>query len=125
VIRLEPELHLHDDIVVPDLAGWRAERYDWDHEDDAFHTIAPDWCCEILSPGSVDHDRIRKAGVYAREGVGFFWVVHPIEKWIEAFELLPHGQWGLVGVFEGEGPARIKPFDAIELPLASIWGRSA
>jgi Uma2 family endonuclease len=125
VIRPEPELHLHDDIVVPDLAGWRAERYDWDHEDDAFHTLVADWCCEIVSPSSIRHDRVTKANVYAREGVAFFWVVHPTEKWIEAFERLPSSDWKLLGVFEGDEPARIAPFDAIELPMASIWGRRA
>jgi hypothetical protein len=26
VILDEPELHLHDDVLVPDLAGWRRER---------------------------------------------------------------------------------------------------
>jgi Uma2 family endonuclease len=123
VIRQEPELHLHDNIVVPDLAAWRAERYDWDHEDDAFHTLAPDWCCEILSPASAHIDRVVKARIYADEGVGFYWVVHPTEKWIEAFERLPTGDWKLLGYFDGEQGVRIAPFDAIEMPLGKIWGR--
>lgn len=125
VIRPEPELHLHDDIVVPDIAGWRAERYDWDNEDDAFHTLAPDWCCEIVSPSTLRHDRIVKSNLYLREGVSFFWVVHPTEMWIEALERMPTSEWKQLGVYAGEDPVRIKPFDAIELPLARIWGRRA
>ena len=43
----EPELHLGDDILVPDLAGWRRERMP-----EARHRVrdpAPDWVCEVLS----------------------------------------------------------------------------
>jgi hypothetical protein len=39
-------------------------------------------------------------------------------RWLSA-----DGRWILVGYFEGEDPVRIKPFDAIELPIAKLWGR--
>ena len=120
VIVFEPELHLHKDIVVPDLAGWRIERYAT--PDEAFWTLPPDWCCEILSPATQTIDRIAKSALYAREGVGFYWLIDPVEKWIEAFELLPNSQWALVGVFAGDEGARIRPFDAIELPMPKLWG---
>ena len=45
----EPELHLGEDILVPDLAGWRRERMP-DYPDTAWFAIAPDWVCEVLSP---------------------------------------------------------------------------
>ena len=35
----EPELHLDDEIVVPDLAGWRRERMP-DYPDTAYFTLA-------------------------------------------------------------------------------------
>src|SRR5215510_3341747 len=41
----EPELHFGDDIVVPDIAGWRRERMPA-VKDVAFLTLAPDWLCE-------------------------------------------------------------------------------
>ena len=44
----EPELHLSEDILVPDLAGWRRDRMP-DYPDTAYVTLAPDWVCEILS----------------------------------------------------------------------------
>ena len=47
-IIFEPELHLGEDIVVPDLAGWRRERMP-DYPDTAYSTLAPDWVCEVLS----------------------------------------------------------------------------
>ena len=44
----EPELHLGEDILVPDLAGWRRERMP-DYPETAYVTLAPDWVCEVLS----------------------------------------------------------------------------
>src|SRR5688572_18436906 len=49
----EPELHLGDDIVVPDLAGWRNERMPTlPRADQPYFTLAPDWVCEVLSPST-------------------------------------------------------------------------
>ena len=45
----EPELHLGDDIVVPDLAGWRRERLAV-LPDTAYVELAPDWLCIIAPP---------------------------------------------------------------------------
>ena len=44
----EPELHLGEDILVPDLAGWCRERM-VELPDTAYFTLAPDWVCEVLS----------------------------------------------------------------------------
>ena len=119
----EPELHLGGNVVVPDIAGWHADRYGDVADNRAFHTLAPDGCCEILSPGSRGRDRVLKSRIYAREGLGFYWVVDPIECELEAFERLDSGQWALVGVFDGNGAVRVRPFDAVDLELGRIWGR--
>ena len=49
----EPELHLSDDILVPDLAGWRRARMPV-FPDAPYATLAPDWVCECsrLRPAS-------------------------------------------------------------------------
>ena len=44
----EPELHLGEDILVPDLAGWRRERMPA-YPDVAYFTLPPDRVCEVLS----------------------------------------------------------------------------
>src|SRR5512147_1666848 len=41
----EPELHLGEDGVVPDIAGWRRERMGT-IPDEAYFSLAPDWACE-------------------------------------------------------------------------------
>lgn len=63
--------------MAPDLAGWRRERLPELPETAAF-TLAPDWVCEILSEGTERIDRIKKARIYAREGVRNYWIVHPV-----------------------------------------------
>lgn len=37
----EPELHLGDDILVPDLGGWRRERMPYMTDDKPYFTLAP------------------------------------------------------------------------------------
>src|SRR5262245_50476262 len=52
----EPELHLREDALVPDLAGWRKERVPRLPNVAALE-IAPDWVCEILSTSTAKVDR--------------------------------------------------------------------
>ena len=114
----EPELHFGDDVLVPDLAGWRAERVP--ALDVPYFTLAPDWACEVLSPRSGRFDRGPKADVYAREGVGYLWLVDPELHLVESFVLVD-GRWSRLGAWSGDGSARIPPFDAIELELGPLW----
>ena len=64
----KPELHLGDDILVPDLAGGRRTRMPTCPKT-AYTTLVPDWVCEILSPSTRGLDLEAKRPVYAREGV--------------------------------------------------------
>ena len=79
----EPQLHLGEDIVVPDLAGWRRERMPV-FPDAAFFTLAPDWVCEVLSPSTRKLDLGGKSAVYTRAGVSHIWFVDPITRSLEA-----------------------------------------
>ncbi len=79
----EPELHLGPDVLVPDLAGWRRERMPV-FPDVAACELAPDWGCEILSPGTAKLDRTIKLPIYARERVSHAWIIDPNEKTLEA-----------------------------------------
>jgi len=57
-ILFEP-VHLEDDVVVPDLAGWRREGMPELPDVPAF-TSPPDWLCEVISPSSGRIDRVIK-----------------------------------------------------------------
>lgn len=121
VVLDEPELHLHGDVLVPDLAAWRRERMPEVPDASAFE-LAPDWVCEVLSPSTAALDRGAKMPIYAREGVKHLWFVDPVLETLEAFNL-DHGRWIVLGTWAGKTIARIEPFDAIELDLSALWSR--
>ena len=115
----EPEIHLDEDIVVPDLAGWRRERMP-DYPGTAYVTLAPDWVCEVLSESTRRHDLHEKRPIYAREGVPYLWLVDPRDRTLEAFEL-HDGQWLLIATAKDDDPVSIRPFDAITFSLGDLW----
>ena len=115
----EPELHLGEDILVPDLAGWRRERMP-DYPDTAFFTLAPDWVCEVLSASTRRLDLHGKRPVYAREGVAHLWLVDPADRTLEAFELR-ESEWVLIGTAKDDEPVNIRPFDAVTFSLGDLW----
>ena len=115
----EPELHLGEDILVPDLAGWRRERM-VELPDTAYFTLAPDWVCEVLSASTRRLDLHEKRPVYAREGIGHLWLIDPVDRTLEAFEL-HEGQWLLIASAKDDDPVSIRPFDAITFSLADLW----
>jgi len=115
----EPELHLREDIVVPDIAGWNLE-HTGDIPDAAFVDVAPDWVCEVLSPRTQKLDRTRKMGIYAREGVQHVWLVDPADRVLEIYRL-DEGLWAPAAVFHDNAVVRAEPFDAIQIKLAALW----
>jgi Uma2 family endonuclease len=120
ILLLEPELHLGEDILVPDFAGWRRERMPVIETDLPYFTLAPDWACEVLSPKTAMRDRAKKLPIYAREKVTHVWLVDPIARTLEVLRR-EGAQWLILGVFHDEAKVRAEPFDAIELDLAILW----
>jgi Uma2 family endonuclease len=122
IILAEPELHFGEDVVVPDLAGWRRERLP--HvPNTAFLTLAPDWICEVLSRSTEQMDRIEKMPIYAAAGVQFAWLVNPSRRTVEASQLID-GRWSTIGLHKEADRARIPPFEAIEIDLSKLWADS-
>lgn len=120
LILFEPELHLHDDVVVPDLAGWRRERLP-SVPDVPFLTLAPDWVCEVLSPSTERMDRIQKLRIYSREGVRHVWLINPYLRTLEVLRL-EEGRWSVAATHGGDDDrVSVEPFDAVPLELSQIW----
>jgi Uma2 family endonuclease len=107
------------DIFRPDIAVWRkylvpvfpAER-----------PIAyrPDWICEALSPRTAIVDQGTKRAVYAASGVPWYWLIEPTNRTLSVLRLSTEG-YVVSAVVGDRGAARLPPFDAVELDLASIW----
>jgi len=118
----EPELHFGENVLVPDLAGWRRERMPEIPKSHVF-SVVPDWVCEVISPSSGRLDRLKKMPIYAREGVPYAWIVDPEQQVLEARKL-NGGEW-LLREYGGDAKVRVDPFDAIEIDLTLVWGPPA
>jgi Uma2 family endonuclease len=115
----EPELHLHADVVVPDIAAWRRERMPV-LPNAAACELAPDWVCEVISPRTAKYDRREKMRIYARERVDFVWLVDPLARTLEAFRF-DGALWVTAGAFADSERVRAEPFADVELDLSRWW----
>jgi Uma2 family endonuclease len=115
----EPELRLVGQVVIPDLAGWRRERFPADL-DLVGATAAPDWVCEVISPGSERTDKGRKRLIYAEAGISHYWLLDPRAQLLEAFTL-EGGRWVVAGVAEPGLDVSLPPFDAITFPFTDLF----
>jgi len=116
----EPELHLVDDILVPDLGGWRRERMPVMSTELPYFDLPPDWVCEVLSDATRKLDRAKKVPIYARSGVKNVWLVDPIARTLEVLRL-DREKYVIVAVHADDAKVRAEPFDAIELDMAILW----
>ncbi len=118
-ILFEPELHLGADVLVPDLAGWRRQRLPV-LANVPYFELAPDWVCEVISPTTARLDRVRKLPLYAREQVGYVWLVDPLMRTLEVYRL--EGQrWVVVSTHGGAEGVRAEPFEGVELDMGRWW----
>lgn len=116
---IEPEIGLGEHTMVPDLAGWRKERFPADEETN-WISAAPDWICEVLSPSTLRVDKIRKMPLYAEHGVKHFWLIDPNAKTLDVFRL-QSGKWLLLGTHAEDDKVRAEPFQEIEIDMAGLW----
>jgi Uma2 family endonuclease len=119
VILIEPELHFGNDVLVPDVAGWRRTRLP-SVPAKPYLTLAPDWICEVLSTSTEALDRGKKLRIYAREGVAHAWLVDPLARTLEVLSL-EEVRWIALGAYTGDEQVRAAPFDAIALDLSALW----
>jgi Uma2 family endonuclease len=86
----------------------------------AAFTLPPDWVCEVVSPSTGAVDRARKMRIYAREQVASLWIVDPLVRTLEIYEL-DAGRWVVAATHAGDDVVRAEPFQAVELALARWW----
>ena len=74
--------------VIPDVVFFRHERSGAIVSGERL-TGAPDLVVEILSPGAdnIRRDRIAKRQLYARHGVGEYWMVDPVARTLDVHRL--------------------------------------
>lgn len=117
---IEPDVMFNpNDIVAPDVAGWRRERLPELPASGPIE-VAPDWICEIISPRGERRDRVVKADLYLRSGVPHYWILDIDGRTLEAF-VAREGVWVRLGAWSDGDVPRIPPFDAIELDVGGLF----
>ncbi|CCE24032.1 conserved protein of unknown function [Methylotuvimicrobium alcaliphilum 20Z] len=106
-------------ILVPNLAGWRKERMPR-FPDEAYFSLAPDWVCEVISPGTARTDRVVKMPIYAAESVQWLWLVDPDLRILEVYRLLD-GHWLLERTWQNDDIVNAPPFDVTSMNLGGFW----
>ena len=118
----QPEMHFGEDVLVPDLAGWRRDRLPQIPDAPAI-SLSPDWICEVLTPPTERIDRVHKLPIYTREGVKHVWLINPQARTLEAYRRAQTG-WSLLSTHGGEEPVRAEPFEAVAIDLSELWGET-
>jgi hypothetical protein len=73
----------------------------------------------VLRRGKVI-DRAGKLPLYAREGVGYAWLVDALARTLEVFRL-EGGRWVVATVHGGDGIVTAEPFEAMQVDLSRWW----
>jgi len=119
-IIIEPDVELTtNDIIVPDLAGWKRDKVPEFPHDRPIRFV-PDWICEVLSPTNQKRDRVVKANLYLTCGVMYYWILDVQERTLEAYSA-KEGSWVRLGAWTDGDTSRIPPFDAIELEVEGLF----
>ncbi len=81
---------------------------------------APDLCVEILSKASVRMDRVKKFGLYQKHGVREYWIVDPLENFIEVY-VLDGGQYRRHGAYTETDTLTSVVLPELTLNLADVF----
>jgi Uma2 family endonuclease len=103
-----------------DLVGWRRETTP-ERPSGRPVRIRPDWVAEVLSTSSAGNDLVKKLRTLHRHGVPHYWIVDPVHRTLTVMRWTADGYLNAVTASE-EDVVGAEPFDAIELPVAVLFG---
>jgi Uma2 family endonuclease len=115
----ENEVKFGEDLLVPDVAGWRVERL-VNLPETNWIAVRPDYVCEVLSRSTERRDRTAKSRIYADAGVPYYWLVDPRRQTLEAFEFAGT-EWSPIGNWRADDEVCAAPFQALTFSLAELW----
>lgn len=109
-----------DDIVRPDVLGWRRERSP-ERPTGTPVRLRPDWVCEILSSSNANYDTVAKLRLYHRVAIPHYWIVDPRDQTLTVMRWSADGFVTRLRAERGE-TVRAEPFDAIEIAIGTLFG---
>ena len=83
----------------------------------------PDLAVEVISPSSIEVDRVDKFAEYAEAGVANYWVIDPEPRTIEAWRLAD-GKYIPAGRGQGNAVVNLPPFPDLSIPLGRLWRKN-
>ena len=81
---------------------------------------SPDLAVEILSRGTRRRDRTTKFRIYAEHGIAHFWIVDPVARTLEAYQLTDN-TYTLTDRRAGDETFEPALFPGLSIPLATLW----
>ncbi|MDW8030550.1 MAG: Uma2 family endonuclease [Candidatus Bipolaricaulota bacterium] len=81
---------------------------------------APDLVIEVLSPSTVEKDRLFKRRLYAKYGVREYWLVDPQTHTIEVLTLTEQG-YERAGLYHGNEELRSPLLPELRFPVSEIF----
>ncbi|MCS7197903.1 MAG: Uma2 family endonuclease [Candidatus Bipolaricaulota bacterium] len=81
---------------------------------------APDLVIEVLSPSTVEKDRLFKRRLYAKYGVREYWLVDPQTRSIEVLTLTEQG-YGRAGLYHSNEELRSPLLPELRFPVSEIF----
>ena len=87
---------------------------------DANYCGAPDLIAEILSPSTVNLDKIKKPRVYQSFGVKEYWIIDIKNKWLEQY-VLKENVLELKTVYAFNASFRGEVFPELEIKLSDVF----
>ncbi len=116
---VEVELQLGEHVCRPDVVAWRRDRVP-ERPRGTIVGVRPDWTCEILSTNR-RNDLVRKKHIYHGAQIPHYWIIDPAEETLAVYRWHTDGYLEVLAAERGER-VRAEPFDAIELPVAALFG---
>jgi hypothetical protein len=115
------ELELEDDeIIRPDLAGWRRERVP-ERPHGSPLRARPDWACHVIAQSSAYEQAAQRLELFQCSRVPFCWVVDVERRMLTSYRLV--GQSYTIAIQASCWQfVRAEPFDAIEIRMGALFG---
>jgi Uma2 family endonuclease len=82
---------------------------------------SPDLVIEIVSPSSLRHDLKTKFFLYEQAGIKEYWVVYPLEKAINVYQLNEEGKYADFEIYSKEDQVKVGIFDDMLVHLKTIF----
>jgi Uma2 family endonuclease len=106
------------DIVQPDLVYIRRERNNIVTKKNV--VAAPDLVIEILSESTEKTDRVHKKILYERHGVQEYWIVDPVQKSVEVYNLDANALT-ITSTFKGKDSVRSALIPQLSFPASYLF----